>query len=169
MRFTKIVCLFIFMCAVAFTACDKNTEHVAPVDAAILDQAQIITLSDLQKLGDIEIIGDVVVPEDAQIYLFNSELFSNAVDAKNPTDLKTREIAGPVGPDGPEPDCNAPDCDVAIPAAVAALQPLANQYCETMYTCVACCQDGMGMLYAMIAVPPTVYCPVYEPVGIDEM
>lgn len=53
--------------------------------------------------------------------------------------------------DGPTPPCPYEDCDTAIAAAVAALQPIANAECRDIYTCVACCAGGY-IAYALIVV-----------------
>ncbi len=47
------------------------------------------------------------------------------------------------------PLCQYEDCSTAIPNAVAHYQVIANQMCQDIYVCIACCSGG-HVLYAML-------------------
>ena len=140
---------FLLAIVIGFSSCSKNVQETAPIDASILNEAQIVLMSDLLAKDNLEIQDGLDIPDDATVYLFDSEVFVDTDDSK--ADVLKRK-------DGPEPDlsCN-PQCSTAIANAVAQLQPLANLYCQNYIVCLYCCNNNY-MMYVTIMVSPTTLC-----------
>ena len=159
-RFFSLFMMFAIV--IGFTACNKTAEDINPIDASNLENAQIMTMSELQKMGDVEIQDGITIPENADIYFIDAEIDNSSKD-KSQVELKYDELPG-IG----IPSCNYPSCSDAMASIVAQYQSLANANCQTYYFCVPCC-SGNSMLYVTFAVAPTVICPVEVEIGIDEM
>lgn len=144
---------FLLALVIGFSSCTKTVQETTPIDASILNEAQIVQMSDLLSENDVEIQDGLEIPDDATVYLFDSEVFA---DSKNSTtDVLKRK-------NGPEPDLSCgPACSTAVANAVAQLQPLADANCENYVVCLYCCNTYSTphyMMYLTIMVSPSTLC-----------
>lgn len=133
-----------------FTSCENETiNNVEPQEGKVIieyfDEYQASTTG----IHYLDLVTDKEVPA-----------------AATRDDDRPVSLGGPVGPTL----CPYEDCDTALPAMSATLQALANEQCQEIWYCVACCMDGYIVYAMMYAIPQSPPCPprevrIHVPVG----
>lgn len=171
--------LLVVLIILGANSCQKD-EFGPPLPGIHLDQSFLFEQVNRLPFGDLPVLPDhwpynaenvIADPgHEEAVFVFTEPLhissgpvgdhFNSGSEPvwQSPT-VQIKNLSGPangpyVGASGDQPDCTFPPCTAQIASVTAQLQAAADLQCETIYACIACCNEWGEEEHYLLTVLP---------------